>query len=230
MRGARNTALSLSFLLVSVQSVHSQAQLDPFGPRPNGAVRVIALQPGGKILVGGSFTAFSQDGGIPFTRNHIARLNVDGSLDMAFNPNANVDVEAIAIQPDGAILVGGQFTSIGGANRNHIARLDPIFGAADSFDPDANERVYSIALQADGRILVAGVFNKIGGQKRNHIARIDSRDGLADSFDPSPNGFGVYTMAIEAGGKILAGGSFGMIGGQIRSCIARLDPTTGLAD
>ena len=62
------------------------------------------------------------------TRNHIARLNTDGTLDTAFDPNANDHVGAIGLQADGKIVVGGTFGSIGGQPRNCIARLDPSYG------------------------------------------------------------------------------------------------------
>ncbi len=96
------------------------------------------------------------------TRNNIARLNTDGTLDTAFNPNANNAVLSIAVQADGKILVGGFFTanSIGGQTRNYIARLDATTGLADSFDPNANSGVYSIAVQADGKILAGGDFTR----------------------------------------------------------------------
>jgi hypothetical protein len=59
------------------------------------------------------------------TRNHIARLNPDGTLDTTFvDLNANDSVSPIAVQSDGKILVGGRFTSIGGQTRNHIVRLN----------------------------------------------------------------------------------------------------------
>ena len=169
------------------------------------------------------------------TRNNIARLNPDGTLDLAFDPNANSPVDSIAVQADGKILVGGQFNganSIGGQTRNHIARLDATTGMADSFDPNANNEVDSIATQPDGKIFVGGQFsgaNSIGGQTRNHIARLDPTTGLADSFDPNANGR-VNSIAVQADGKILAGGQFTSIGGQTRNYIARLDATTGLAD
>ena len=92
-----------------------------------------AVQPDGKILIGGIFTSV-----LGVTRNNIARLNTDGTLDTAFNPNANDVVYSIAVQADGKILVGGNFTNIGGQTRNRIARLDATTGLADSFNPNAN--------------------------------------------------------------------------------------------
>ena len=178
-----------------------------------------------RILAGGSFTSIGGQ-----TRSHIARLDATTGLADSLDPNANNDVDSIAVQADGKILAGGQFQSIGGQARNRIARLDATTGLADSFDPNANSFVYSIAVQADGKILAGGNFTAIGGQDpRNFIARLDATTGAADSFDPNANG-DVDAIAVQADGKILAGGSFTSIGGQTRNRIARLDATTGLAD
>src|SRR2546426_10464008 len=121
--------------------VRGQSALDGFDPNANGVVRVVVVQPDGKILIGGDFTTLSPNGGVAVTRNRIARLNPDGTLDTVFNPNANGTVYSIAVQADGKILVGGAFNGfngIGGQPRNGIARLDPTTGAADSFNPAAN--------------------------------------------------------------------------------------------
>ncbi|HKP02317.1 MAG TPA: hypothetical protein VJU77_03060 [Chthoniobacterales bacterium] len=217
-------------LAASVASVRGQSALDGFDPNANGTVRVIVVQPNGKILIGGDFTNV-----LGLQRNHIARLNHDGTVDADFDPNANGNVLSIAVQADGKILVGGSFSgasSIGGQARNHIARLDAVTGLADSFDPNANGDVKAITLQSDGKILAGGLFTSIGGQVRNRIARLDGATGLADSFDPNANG-DVNAITLQADGKILVGGAFAganSIGGQSRNRIARLDAGTGLAD
>src|SRR3954469_3611225 len=102
-----------ALLLVSISSaVHGQSALDGFDPNANGVVRVVVVQPDGKILLGGDFTTLAPNGALPVTRNRIARLNPDGTLDTAFNPNANNTVSSIAVQADGKILAGGSFNSI----------------------------------------------------------------------------------------------------------------------
>ncbi len=230
-RSTKMAAMPLLFLLLAAV-VRGQSALDGFDPNANGPVNVVVVQPDGKILLGGAFTTFSPNGGVLVTRNRIARLNPDGTLDSAFNPNANGTVFTIAVQADGKILAGGQFTGIGGQTRNYFARLDAITGLADSFDPDANNPVNSIVVQSDGNILAGGQFNganSIGGQMRNYIARLDATTGLVDSFDPNASGQ-VTAIAVQADGKILVGGDFTGIGGQTRNFIARLDSTTGLAD
>src|SRR5204863_7956655 len=67
-------------------------------------VLATAVQPDGKILIGGTFTTV-----LGVARNNIARLNTDGTLDTAFDPNAGNIVDAIAVQADGKHLAGGEF-------------------------------------------------------------------------------------------------------------------------
>src|SRR5205807_1911819 len=194
-------------------AVRGQSALDGFDPNANGTVYVVVVQPDGKILIGGDFTTLSPNGGAAVTRNRIARLNPDGTLDTAFNPNANNTVLSIAVQADGKILAGGLFYIIGGRKIGRVARRDATTGLADAFDPNANGTVNSIAVQAEGKILAGGSFTSIGGQTRNRIARLDATTGLADSFDPNANG-NVNSIAVQADGKILAGGLFYFIGGR----------------
>ena len=78
----------------------------------NDTISCLALQPDGRIVIGGVFTSFNAT-----SRGHIARLNADGSLDATFNPSANSPVYALTVQPDGRILVGGFFTTLGGQTR-----------------------------------------------------------------------------------------------------------------
>jgi uncharacterized delta-60 repeat protein len=216
-RKAALLLISVAALLAGgAATARGQAALDGFDPNANGAIQVVVEQPDGKILIGGTFTTVSPNGGAAVTRNRIARLNPDGTLDMAFNPNADDDVYSIAVQADGKILVGGIFNganSIGGQTRNFIARLDATTGLADSFNPNANGEVFSIAVQADGKILAGGQFSHyvgtptIGGQTRDFIARLDATTGLADSFNPNAIGV-VWVVAVQADHKILVGGGF----------------------
>jgi len=192
------------------------------------AVYVTVVQPAdGKILIGGEFTRV-----LGVERNNIARLNADGTLDTAFNPNAvSGAVFSIAVQADGKVLAGGYFTNIGGQPRNRIARLDAVTGAADDFNPNVvdnnpdpltDEAILSIRVQTDGKIIAGGFFTNVGGQPRNNIARLDPTTGAADSFNPNANS-DVRSIALQADGKIIIGGVFDMVGGQPRNKIARLN-------
>src|SRR5690606_1484583 len=103
--------------LLMAAPVRAQSVLDGFDPGANGPIDTVALQPDGKVLVGGRFT---QLGGQP--RNRLARLNPDGSLDATFDPGANSFVYSVALQPHGKVLVGGYFTQLGGQPHNRPAR------------------------------------------------------------------------------------------------------------
>src|SRR5947199_10171369 len=85
-------------------------------------------QADGKILVAGDFTTLGGGGTGTTVRNKVGRLNPDGTLDTSFDPGANLAVLALAIEADGKILVGGNFTTIGDGGtgttpRNSIGRL-----------------------------------------------------------------------------------------------------------
>ncbi|MBK8466166.1 MAG: hypothetical protein IPL32_10085 [Chloracidobacterium sp.] len=212
----------------------AQSALDGFDPNANGAVRSIVVQADGKILLGGVFTTLSPNGGTPVVRNHIARLNPDGTLDAAFDPNVNGSIVAIAVQSNGQILIGGLFTTVSpngsaAVTRNNIARLNSDGTLDANFDPNANGNIFSLAVQTDGKVLAGGLFTTIGGQTRIFFARLDGTTGEADSFDPNSNA-PVSAITLQPSGKILVGGSFTNIGGQVRNRIARLDPASGLAD
>ncbi|CAN5328371.1 hypothetical protein BH10ACI3_BH10ACI3_20970 [soil metagenome] len=159
----------------------------------------------------------------------------DGDADPTFNPNANDLVYAIAAQSNGMLLVGGNFTNIGGQPRNRLARIDPITGLADSWDPNVTGgAVFKVVVQPNGKILIGGSFDTVLGTSRNGIARFNTDGTLDAAFDPNStaSGFAASVNSIEvlSDTKVLVGGAFSVIGGQLRQRIARLDGTTGAAD
>ena len=182
----------------------------------------LAVQTDGKILVGGFFFHLGGGGTGTTSRNNIGRLNSDGSLDDSFDPGAGGIVDAIAVQADGKIVVGGSFSTLGGGGsgttpRFNIGRLNSDGSVDDSFNPGAENYVIAIALQTDGKIIVAGNFTALGGggigtaTPRNHIGRLDS-DGTVDAtFDPGADG-APDALVVQSDGKILVGGFFGFLG------------------
>jgi len=187
-----------------------------FNPGANDDVYAIAVQADGKILVGGNFTALGGGTGTT-TRNHIGRLNPDGSLDASFNPGANGTVWALAVQADGKILVGGGFTGLGGSPstgwtpRDHIGRLNADGSLDTSFNPGAEGPIFALAVQVTGKILVGGDFSELGGAPRYNIGRLNA-NGSLDSFNPGSNDK-VLALAAQADGKVWVGGDFIRLGG-----------------
>ena len=193
-----------------------------FNPGADDTVVALALQPDSKILVGGGFTTLGGGGTGTTTRIAIGRLYLDGSLDTGFNPGADGQVYALAVQPDESILMGGQFTKLGGGGtgtttRNHIGRLNPDGSLDTGFNPGADSPIYALAMQANGKIMVGGAFTRLGGggsgtTTRNRIGRLNPDGNLDTSFDPGANSY-VQTMALQPDGKVLVGGAFTMLGG-----------------
>jgi len=86
----------------------------------NGAVFDVGTLFDGKVIIGGEFTEISG-----YSRNSYARLHYNGELDRNFDPGegANGPVFTVALQPDGNILFGGQFTRVGEYDQNNITRV-----------------------------------------------------------------------------------------------------------
>jgi uncharacterized delta-60 repeat protein len=186
---------------VNVARMNADGTVDPgFAANTNNEVHAVAVQPDGKILIAGQFTMVNGQ-----ERNRIARLNADGSLeDLAtFNAGKGADgwVHAVAVQPDGRILLGGHFHNVNGALRMHLARLNAngTLEAAGAFNAGAFTKsetrggpqydaaaVDGILLQADGRILVNGTFDHVKGMQRPHLARLmpDGTPETKATFDP----------------------------------------------
>jgi uncharacterized delta-60 repeat protein len=190
---------------------------------PNSSINEIVIQPDGKILIGGIFTTVGET-----SRNRIARLNADGTLDASFNPGsgANLTIQTISLQPDGKILVGGDFTNFNGIARNRLARLNPDGSVDTSFNPGtgANNSVRAFAVLSNGKILVGGLFTDFNGSPRESVVRLN-QDGSLDAAFASVD-FSVTTVTdivVQPDGLILIGGNFFSVNGVSRSNIARLN-------
>jgi uncharacterized delta-60 repeat protein len=206
---------------------------ESFNPEkgPNGEVRAILTQPDGKILVGGCFTRWNQQ----TNRSAVVRLNVDGSLDSTFNAGSGpqgMGVFAMALQADGKVWIGGEFTGFSGAKRGSIARLNADGSMDEGFNPDIgfDGWIGSILLQPDGRVVIAGDFNKYITTPRARMARLEPTGALDTSFNPGKGFDGIspglcilLASALQKDGKILVGGLFGKLDGQIIKYFARLN-------
>lgn len=189
-----------------------------------GPVASLALQPDGRILVGGLFSTVGN-----YTRYRLARLNANGSLDTSFNAGFDSTVGSmvlsIALQADQGILIGGVFSMVAGQYRTNLARLNPDGGLDLAFNPGvpgSSACVESLVIQADGKILVGGIFNSLAGALHSRIGRLNS-DGSPDNAFTAGASSDVYGLALQADGKVLVGGYFTQLAGQPRSFIGRLN-------
>jgi uncharacterized delta-60 repeat protein len=146
--------------------------------------------------------------------------DVDTSF-LASGTGADMNVvQSIALQPDGRILISGNFTTYDGIPRGALARLnsDGSLNTADSlnssvFSPTTGlplPQVWAIAVQADGKILIAGYFTAYNGTPRGSMARFDYDGSLDSSFVVAgADGFS-SSVALQPDGKILIAGYSGI--------------------
>jgi uncharacterized delta-60 repeat protein len=208
----RRFGLAVLALIAPALFGQTPAVADGFDPNVDGVVNALAVQPNGQILFGGLFTRVWPAGTVnPSSRNNLARINADGSVDTAFNPNVNGQVSALMRQPDGKIVIAGKFTSVAGVTRNRIARLNADGTLDAAFNPNAGggltPQVNVVTLQSDGKILIGGGFTTIGTTTRNRIARLNADGSLDTAFDPNANSM-VWAITIQRNGQILIGGGF----------------------
>jgi uncharacterized delta-60 repeat protein len=187
----------------------------------NGAIHALAVQADNSVIAGGDFTYFNS-----VMHNHLIRLNSAGVIDTNFNPGTGPDsttsVRAIAIQPNGQILIGGSFTNVtAGANTynlNYLARLnmdgsvDTNFsaGLSNVLGSGGNNSVLALALDSQQNILVGGEFTKFNGVTRSGITRL-LPNGTTDptiNFGSGADGGFVDTIAIQSNDEIDLGGGF----------------------
>lgn len=199
-----------------------------FGDGANDYVKDILLQQDGKIIIGGDFTAYNTN-----SARSLARINSNGSIDTSFlvGSGANGYVSSMIAQPDGKLIVCGNFTTFNGAVRNRIVRLNSDGSIDFSFSTGtgADNVIECIALQSDGKILIGGQFVKFNGFNRKYITRLKTDGSVDDSFDSSA-GFNshVYSLAVQPDGKIIAGGNFSTYKSVTKNYIVRINPDASI--
>src|SRR5258706_15607404 len=225
------TSNNFSLTKNSSQLLFQKTNAFPFERGFNSAVQIIGVQPSdGKIIIGGQFTAYN---GVAI--NRIARLNSsDGTMDTSFNVGNgfNQIVNAIAVQTDGKIILGGDFTTYDDSSINRIIRLntdgtiDTSFNVGSAF----NSTVSAIVIQSDGKIIIGGAFSTFSGTTQNKLIRLNS-NGSKDSTYNIGTGFvgNVNTLALQPDGKVVAGGTFTTFTGTTVNRIVRLN-TNGSRD
>ena len=175
----------------------------------------------GELIAGGSFTIA---GDVPC--NRVARW--DGSAWQPLGSGINENdpygsVKALTVY-NGELIVGGSFTTAGGATCNNIARWDgaqwqPLGSGVDSYT------VYALVVDFDSTLIAGGNLTAAGGIPCNRIARWDGEqwqplgDGMGGG---GPYGGNPYVSALALyNGELIAGGHFVTAGGLVSAGWAR---------
>jgi len=187
----------------------------------------MAVQSDGKILLAGeSNTGNPRDFAV-------VRYNTDGSLDSSFGTGGKVttdigtlssdSVNAIAVQSDGKILLGGRFNPSGSndfavVRYNTDGSLDSSFGTGGKVTTDigtvSDETANAIAVQSDGKILLAGKTDT-SGTNDFAVVRYNSNGTLDATFGTAGKAITdigtasddtATAMTLQSDGKILLAG------------------------
>jgi uncharacterized delta-60 repeat protein len=209
--------------------------------------RAVALQADGKIVVAGRLYDASTNLGLFYFA--LARYNPDGSLDQTFDgdgtvivpaANENNEAFAVAVQPNGKIVVAGYYDTLAGSQSAYdlaVVRLESNGALDASFDEDGivttdlgsgSETAFSLALQSDGKILIAGS----GGINLDFaIVRYNTNGSLDGEFGTNgkvltPVGTSldeIRSLALQPDGKIIAAGN-ARVGSQSDFAVVRYNP------
>jgi uncharacterized delta-60 repeat protein len=219
--------------------------LTNFGAGGSAAAYGAVVQPDGKIVAAGNT---SVDGNPDFG---LARYKSNGSLDPSFGTGGKVRTDfasssddrafALALQPDGKIVVGGSSTAGGGSADLALARynangsLDASFGSGGKvltdFGSSSADAAFALALQSDGKIVTAG-YSTASGNLDFGLARFNANGSLDASFGSggavvtdfsSPSSDQAFALALQPDGKILAAGDSAIDEGLDDFALARYD-------
>ncbi len=174
-----------------------------------GAPTTMAIQPDGKILVGGDFTQY--DG---TTINRLIRLNSDGTIDNTFNIGTGFSnaVKQIKLLSNGKILVAGSFISYNGTSSKYIARLNADGSLDNTFSIGTgfNNQVLKFLVQPDDKIIVGGYFTTYNANPAPGIIRLDDTGAIDATFNVgtgfTPN-YGASAFCYQNGKIIINGAS-----------------------
>jgi uncharacterized delta-60 repeat protein len=233
---------SSPFTGLSLVRLWPDGTLDSGGKQTHGIISgsyefayALAVQPDGKLLVAGEVSSPNNDSSNAF----VTRFRADGQVDTGFGPSGRGTIQtstlgstargarAIALQPDGKIVIAGHSKGIFSSEDFLVARWhsngapDNSFGVSGfnhqpvPFPGNGDDYGTALALAPGGKIVVAGnVWN--GSRQVWGVARLTSSGALDNTFD----GDGLFTVgldrsssanavAVQPDGKILVAGHIG---------------------
>jgi uncharacterized delta-60 repeat protein len=191
----------------NIARLNSDGSLDPSFKATGCSdyIEVVKLDGNGRIYVGGSFFRFN---GVP--RNLLVRLNPDGSLDETFAPEPFVTrvfertVNALLLQSDGKVLVGGCLDSI--SCLRGVLRLNPD-GSSDPtwIAPTTDLWVTDMAAAGDDKITVGGRASFGTQTSQGMVLRLNSSGEIDPTFAPFTASQWVNKLLPLDDGRIVVG-------------------------
>jgi hypothetical protein len=202
----------------------------------SGSVYTLIRLQDGRLLIGGCFG----------TNELVLRVNADGSRDATFSPftlgthggatqcSQGYTANALALLPDGRIVVGGVFNYdvadlASGMTNLAVLPFDHPPGPETALFAYADGPVYALATEASGDVLIGGDFASVTGHAHMRLARMHADSGatIDDSLTIDADA-PVRALASRVDGRFFVGGDFNMIGGAARQHLALVDAAGGV--
>jgi uncharacterized delta-60 repeat protein len=188
-----------------------------------GRVESVAVQPDGKILIGGSFSTVN---GV--ARKGVARVDSAGLLDPSFEVVFGNDptIYQILVEPSGKIIVGGAFSGVHGVPRTNFVRVESNGALDPTFNAGSAGILRSISRQPDGKYVVTEAFAS-SLLRRNSDGSVDATF-TPPAFNLQSSFATIDAVLLLADGSMLVGGEFDNVGSTVRRNLTRLGPNGAL--
>jgi uncharacterized delta-60 repeat protein len=223
-------ALAAAMLLIVGSAGAAPGALDPsfgqggtvmtFLSTEGSAAHALVLQADGKLVAAG----------ITYGQIALVRYNANGSLDPSFGndgvvetsiPDGYAEANAAVLQPDGKIVVAGDYQSAENGAEFALARYDSNGSLDTSFGSggivltqvqDVSSKAFGVVLQPDGKIVAGGEATSSTGSGSALVRYLSNgwldtsfgTGGVVFSTQPGENGFAA--LALQPDGKILGVG------------------------
>lgn len=184
-------------------------------------IRGLALQPDGKVLIGGIFSNYN---GVP--ANRLVRLDSVGNIDPTFvaGTGPNNEVQGITVNSNRAVI-RGFFNQYQGAPVPNFAVLQMNGSLHPSFNLPTEPflLINDFHILPDDKLYLGGSFQTYNGQTVNRIVRLNA-DGSIDTTFNTGSGFNatVRRLLVEDSGDILVAGTFSTYDGSPVSRLVKL--------
>lgn len=217
---------------------------DTFNPReefisqvsnviPTGDISLCKRDYAGRIVVAGTFSSIS---GLPYKK--LARINIDGSLDISFQPinfNTELDILDFSITPDNSIIIATDLDVEGNGGATTLSKISESGVVSATFaipaaGPPDFKSFNAIEVLPDGSMLAGRWFSTSLVNQFAELVKLNA-NGIADqSFSVSNQFFGngsllpqIKKISVQGDGKILVCGTFSSFGNIARMRFLRLN-------
>lgn len=183
---------------------------------------------GDKLFVAGQFSSIN---GV--NRPGVAKVSLaNGTVDTAFNANAQRGVQALALSGS-QLVIGGTFTSVAGQARDFLAAVDSTTGALNAWAPPtqcpapADQTVCRVRdLDTNGSEIYAGIGGEPGGRVARWNLGTNAPVWMAEA-DGDVQAIDYYDGAVYLGGHFMKVGDAGAAPNRPRNQFAAVSAAGG---